>query len=194
MTNTDKISEFPDKCIIFKITEKMRKKRVSTYKTATHRWPARMSKASEADYVLAVIKGVVEKVYIPHGWYYETLENAKKHDDFEAESGGVYSNCPNKIAFFGKEADDDSRDKYLGKHLPDYYMRPGPGPVLYPVNYEESDDRRRLFDKIPAEKRGNFIFCKDGFIYDGGNSEFKSVKFSYEELSKNMAKFFSRNC
>jgi hypothetical protein len=119
--NTDKITEFNDKCIIIKIHDKY----PSVYERVRRCWRNNLKNVKQADYVLAVIKGKVEGVFEPSQWYSVPMEECKNYD------------CDNKdkpcgrIEFIGKEADADIQNKYLSKYIPDYFMRPGPGPVQF---------------------------------------------------------------
>jgi len=114
----DKISEFSDKCIIIKIHDEY----PSVYERVRRCWRMNKGRAKQADYVLAVIRGKVEGVFEPSQWYYIPIEECKKIDS-----------CKNKnqpcgrIGFVGKEASIDVKNKYI----PDWFMRPGPGPIQY---------------------------------------------------------------
>jgi uncharacterized protein len=116
-----KINEFSDKCIIIKIHDQY----PSVKERVSRCWRINKERAEQADYVLAVINGKVEGVYEPSQWYSVTIEDCKKID------------CDNKKQpcgrkrFTGKEAGDNIQKKYLKKYIPDWYMRPGPGPIQY---------------------------------------------------------------
>jgi len=117
----NKISKFSDKCIIIKIHDEYPtvKERVSRC------WRINKERAEQADYVLAVIKGKVVGVFKPSQWRFASIEDCKKID------------CDNKKQpcgrkkFTCKEASDDIQKKYINKHIPDWFTRPGPGPIQY---------------------------------------------------------------
>jgi len=76
--------------------------------------------------VLAVINGRVEGVFEPSQWYFIPMEECKKIDSCKNKN----QPCGRKGSI-GKEASFDIKNKYLNKYIPDWYMRPGPGPIQY---------------------------------------------------------------
>jgi len=119
--NLNKISTFSDKCIIIKIRDKY----PSVYERVRRCWKNQKERAEQADYVLAVINGRVEGVFEPTQWYYIPIEECRKNVcESKTQSCG-------RIGFIGKEAGDEVQKKYFNKYIPDWYMRPGPGPVQY---------------------------------------------------------------
>jgi len=120
MKNNNQISHFDERCLIIKI----RDSHPNVYDRVRRCWRISINKAKQTDYVLAVIKGRVEGIYISTKWYAPFDKNCN-------------NKCPNfpcngkRIGFIGKEADINIQKKYLYKYLPDFYMRSGPGPVLY---------------------------------------------------------------
>jgi len=118
----NKISEFNDKCIIIKIHDKY----PSVYERVRRCWKINKERAEQADYVLAVIKGKVEGVFEPSQWYYIPMEECKKIDSCKKRN-----QLCRRIGFVGEEADTDTQKKYLNKYIPDWFMRPGPGPIQY---------------------------------------------------------------
>jgi len=114
------ITNFDEKCIIIKI----KGSNPTVYERVRSCWRANIEKAKLADYVLVIVKGEVVGVYEPIKWYYSLNTERCKENKCEKYP------CK-RIAFTGKEASSDIQKKYLHKYLPDWYMRPGPGPVLY---------------------------------------------------------------
>jgi len=137
ITNTkleNKISEINDKCIIIKIKQKnIDKNNGSVYETVRQCWNNKKSRAEQADYALAVVNGLVRGVYRPTKWYYpypkENCPQCKKKNKCKVNS---------RIAFIGDDAEKDVQDKYINKFVPDFYVRPGPGPFLYVNIYEDN--------------------------------------------------------
>jgi len=131
--NQNKISEINDKCIIIKIhQETIDKENGDVYEAVRKCWRNSISRAKQADYVLAVVEGSVRGVYKPTKWYYPyPIKNCPvcKYN--------VNGKCEgNRIAFIGVDAEKDVQDKYLHKFVPDFYVRQGPGSFLY-VNIEK---------------------------------------------------------
>jgi len=118
----NKIPEFNDKCIIIKIHNKY----PSLYEQVRRCWKINKERAEQADYVLAVINGRVEGVFEPLQWYFIPLEECNKIDSCKNKN----QPCRRK-GFIGKEASIDVKNKYLNKYIPDWFMRPGPGPIQY---------------------------------------------------------------
>ena len=98
----------------------------SLYERVRRCWRISKEKAEQADYVLAVINGRVEGVFEPSQWYFIPMEECKKIDSCKNKN----QPCGRK-GFIGKEASFDIKNKYLNKYIPDWYMRPGPGPIQY---------------------------------------------------------------
>jgi len=83
-----------------------------------------MKEYEQADYVLAVINGKIEGVYKPSQWFFTCNDKECKKNNCEKWP------CK-RMGFIGKEADADVQNKYLNKNIPDWFMRPGPGPIQY---------------------------------------------------------------
>jgi hypothetical protein len=120
----DKISKINDKCIIIKIHQETVNKRGSIYEAVRQCWNNNKTKAEQVDYVLAVVNGIVKGVFKPTKWYYPYLKESCSNCSHNNEK------CK-RIAFIGEEVNDSVKSKYLGKYIPDQFMRPGPGPFLY---------------------------------------------------------------
>jgi hypothetical protein len=105
--------------MIIKIRPATIHSRGSIYAAVRWAWKAKLEKAAQADYVLAVetaTGGKVIGVFKPKKWYKATAENDKKYGHFLNE--GHSEETEKKIAFQGVEADENIRKKYLDKFLP----------------------------------------------------------------------------
>ncbi|MDR0529161.1 MAG: hypothetical protein LBG69_06090 [Zoogloeaceae bacterium] len=120
------ISIFADKCIVFKIKPITVLERGSVYEAARYYWKANQCRAERADYVLAVVDGVIKGVFEPSQWYVTTYENVEKY------GGSKYWNekYRERIGFIGKEADFSVLNRYLGKCI-SAALRAAQNPVLY---------------------------------------------------------------
>jgi hypothetical protein len=126
--NTDKLSGFNDKCIIIKIHQKTVSERGSVYHAVRHCWRINIDRANRADYVLGVINGVVKGVFKPGDWFYFPEKECKS-----LNCGNKKIPCGRK-AFNGKDADENAKNKYLDKYIPDEYRR-SRNPILYTYEY-----------------------------------------------------------
>jgi predicted type IV restriction endonuclease len=122
--NSNQITEFNERCIIIKIQQKrVLQNNGDIYKTVRSCWRNSISKAEQADYVLAVIEGIVKEVYKPTEWYYPNDECISC--DSENKPCG-------RIAFHGNLANNDVRNNYINKYIPNEYRKPGmASPVLF---------------------------------------------------------------
>jgi hypothetical protein len=121
----DTITGFADTCIIIKIRPETVWKTGSVYKAVRNCWRANLYSAMLADYVLAVVEGVVVGVFKPTEWYYVDDEECKKINC------GRNGPC-GRIAFNGTEAPIDAQNNYLNKYIPYEYRKPGmAAPFLY---------------------------------------------------------------
>ena len=116
----NKISEFSDKCVIFKISSK-RIRDKGIYGAVRWAWHANLNRVRNADYVLAVEIGTggrVVGIFKPILWYKATSENDKKYEHF-LNAGGTEEN-EKRIAFKGVEVNDEllkRKYKYIPKEL-----------------------------------------------------------------------------
>ena len=97
--------------------------RDSLYEAVRYAWKLSKKKAEEADYVLAVVKGVIKGAYKPSVWLDATPENFPEYGS-EAREG--------RIGFIGEEAPAEIGAMYVGKRIPDELRRPG---AANPVRY-----------------------------------------------------------
>lgn len=86
--------------------------KLSTYDAVRFAWKINPAKAHRVELVLAHVKGVVIGVYIPTKWMEATKKNFPAH---EATHKGV------RWGFEGVEADEATKNNYLGKRVPNDY-------------------------------------------------------------------------
>ena len=124
LENHDEINQFNEKCMIIKIRHKTILERGSIYEAVRRFWRADIKRAEQAEYVLAyeIEKKTIIGVYVPTLWYITNEENVKKY-------GGEVDN--NRIAFIGEEAENEIKNKYLNKGIPDKYKTKSQNPVQY---------------------------------------------------------------
>jgi len=118
--NENIIEEIVDKCIIIKIKNETINRRGGVYEAVRYFWTAKLENAEKADYVLAVVKGIVKGIYKPNSWYIATIENVEKYGGKEYYSRMKHSK---RIGFIGEEADDEIKNRYFKKILPKRYMK-----------------------------------------------------------------------
>lgn len=94
----------------------------SIYESVRYAWKLNVKRAQEADYVMAVNRGMIVGVFVPRRWLAATTEN---FPNTEADRPGRYG-------FVGSEAPDDILRFYLGKALPEEYRRKG---IANPIRY-----------------------------------------------------------
>ena len=106
------IEEITEKCIIIKIkpwsidrydgdTSK------AIYEATRAAWKLSKTRAQNADYVLSVLNGIVKAVYTDMQWSEVKVEERIR------------------LAFEGKEAPEDIKEKYINKRIPSEYRQQG---------------------------------------------------------------------
>lgn len=91
------------------------------YESTRLAWRMKKDNAEQAEYVLAVSKGLIRGVFRPTRWMDATPENFP----------GIES-MPGRIGFEGVIAEPQIRDLYLGKKVPDEYRKRG---AANPIKY-----------------------------------------------------------
>ncbi len=91
----------------------------SLYDATRCAWKVKKSKAEQAEYVLAVQRGLIVGAFIPHEWV-------------EADGINLPENLPGRFGFNGEEAPDEIKKLYVGKKVPDEYRKPG---AANPIKY-----------------------------------------------------------
>jgi hypothetical protein len=112
--------EFKHKCLLIIINRSLQEKDI--YEAVRASLKINIKKAQQAEYILALDKGVIKGVFKPDAWY-ECNEENKEY---------FTSIVPGRYGFVGKRADKAIEDMYIGKIIPDYFRKKGAAnPVLY---------------------------------------------------------------
>ncbi len=94
---------------------------VSLYEATRYAWKVNHSKANEANVVLAIRKGMIVGAFVDCKWLEATEANFPGRKE-----------VPERFGFVGKEADEDVKNLYVGKRVPDEYRKPG---AANPIKY-----------------------------------------------------------
>ena len=98
--------------LIIKTTEEIIEDRGSVYEAVRSCWRLSKSEAKKAKYVFAVVNGIIKGVFEPKDW-----ENVA---------------CTKRIAFTGTEAPKKVSQEFVGKRIPEQYMKRGAvNPTMY---------------------------------------------------------------
>jgi len=92
------------------------------YKATRAAWKANKTRAEEAEYVLAVVRGLIVDVFQPTEWKIAML------NDFPE----IGEDRPDRIGFNGVTAEDSVRKHYRHKRIPEEYRKKG---AAFPVKY-----------------------------------------------------------
>lgn len=98
------------------ITEK------SIYDATRFSWKVNLSKAEKAQYILAVEKGIIVGVFTAQEWKQACPEHFP----------GLASEPTDRYGFIGEEADEQIKNLYLRKRIPDQYRKKG---AANPIKY-----------------------------------------------------------
>ncbi|HCQ8909735.1 TPA: hypothetical protein OMI49_005278 [Escherichia coli] len=105
------------------------------YDAVRFSWRINVSRASQAEVILATVRGIVRGVFIADKWFKSTRENFPtmkywdEDPDFEATQSSRYG-------FEGREAPPEIANLYLGKKIPDELRKKGAmSPVRYSPNF-----------------------------------------------------------
>jgi hypothetical protein len=94
------------------------------YDASRYAWRLDPARASEAEVILATVRGIVRGVYIPHKWLPATLENFPEFKHV----GPV----PGRYGYIGAPAPKALQDHYLGKRIPARFREKGASnPIMY---------------------------------------------------------------
>lgn len=120
--------EPPHKLILININKlENRSDRAGIYRLVRYCWRISRGRAERADYVLAVVRGVVVGAFRPHAWMSATRENFPEipyADNTETH----------RLGFSGEPAADDVWDRYVGlrgKRVVNPALRHSQNPVRY---------------------------------------------------------------
>lgn len=90
------------------------------YEATRFAWKLSLSRAKEAEIVLACESGLIRGAYIPEKWLEATSENFPGRPT-----------CPGRLGFIGAEAPEAVRERYIGRRIPDNYRFGTANPVRY---------------------------------------------------------------
>lgn len=93
----------------------------SIYEAVRYAWKLDKKKAEEAEYVLAVLEGLVVGVFVATEWLVASSENFEHRADRSP-----------RIGFRGVEAPEQVQNQYLRRRVPNEFRRPG---MANPVKY-----------------------------------------------------------
>ena len=96
----------------------------SLYDATRYAWKIKISKANEAEVILATMQGLIVGAFVADDWLEATAANFPGR----AEGNGV----PGRFGFVGREAPDDIKKLYIGKRVPDSYRKRG---AANPIKY-----------------------------------------------------------
>jgi uncharacterized protein len=93
----------------------------SLYEATRYAWKISMSKAKEAEVILATERGMIIGAFVAEKWLEATPENFPGRE-----------NVPGRLGFVGQEAPADIAHLYVGKRVPDQFRpRGAANPIRY---------------------------------------------------------------
>ena len=94
----------------------------SIYDAARFAWKINKKKAERAEYVLAVLQGLIIGIFRVQEWKQANIQN---FPEFNLDRPGRY-------AFVGEEAENNNKQMYIRKRIPDKYRKKGSAnPIKY---------------------------------------------------------------
>jgi hypothetical protein len=106
------------------------------YEATRKSWCLSKKNAESIDYVLSVCSGIVREVFKPTYWYTVKGESGK-----------------DRLAFEGKVADQNARNRYLYKSIEEYIRKGNANPIQYIFGKSESEyDSQNTIDFNEIEK------------------------------------------
>ena len=117
------IIKFHDNCMLVRIPIGIEFD-PTTYDATRRCWRANIEKARRADYVLAIVNGIVKGVFKPE-WYITTDKECEKERERCKRMKVNTKLCKvcKRIRFNGVEAPDDVKKRYLNKEVPSEYQK-----------------------------------------------------------------------
>ncbi|NKF50431.1 hypothetical protein G3R49_07560 [Shewanella sp. WXL01] len=113
------VAEFEHKVLMININRSALDN--SVYEATRYAWRISLNKANQADYVVAVVQGLIVGVFIADNWLEATSENFPDKTTVKGRKG-----------FVGKQAPEEIVKLYLGKRIDDKYRKKGASnPVKY---------------------------------------------------------------
>ena len=112
-------AEFVHKVVM--ITVNRSAAEVSLYEATRYSWKISPPKARRADYVLAVVTGIIRGVFEVDEWMEATAENFPGREA-----------VPGRHGFNGRRANDDGHRRYVGRRVPKQFRKRG---AANPIKY-----------------------------------------------------------
>lgn len=104
---------------------------VDLYDAVRFSWRVRVERARKAEFILAIVRGIVRGVYIADEWLESTRENFPEMPSWDADEE-FESTQKSRFGFRGRLAPPDIAKIYLGKKIPDVLRKKG---AMSPVKY-----------------------------------------------------------
>jgi len=121
-SDVPEVAEFKHRVLLININQSSKK--WSLYDATRYAWKIDKQKASQAEFILATIHGLIVGAFIAEEWLEATFENFLDR----AEDGGA----PGRYGFIGKEAPDEIKKLYVDKLVPGKYQKKGAqNPIRY---------------------------------------------------------------
>lgn len=111
---------FKHKCLMLTLNRSIMDRGV--YSATRFAWKMNIEKAEKVEFVLSVVQGMIIEVFKPTSWLEATAKNFPE----------FHMNLPDRLAFNGGVADEGIRKLYVGKRIPDSYLKQG---AANPVRY-----------------------------------------------------------
>jgi uncharacterized protein len=116
-------AKFEHKIILINVNREASER--SLYEAVRYAWKINITRANQADYVLATVKGLIVGAFKVHEWLPANQDNFpdrwSEDDEFDGRHG-----------FMGEEASEDIKQLYVGKRVPDSFRKRG---AAYPIKY-----------------------------------------------------------
>lgn len=125
-------TEIEEKAILIRINKTFQKSmdRQALYDYTRGRWKVNTDRAKNAEYAIAVFKGIVQEVYEIEDWHKAgTTDSSRKIND-KPELNSTKS-LSGRYEFTGKPAPKEIREKYILKSVKHYFVRGNSNPINY---------------------------------------------------------------
>ena len=115
-----KEAEFKHKVLMIIINKSIAKN--SIYDATRFAWKINKKKAQKAEYILAVMQGLIVGVFKAYEWKEAVIKNFPE----------FHINSPGRYGFIGEEAEESIKKRYIRKRVPDKYRKKG---AANPIKY-----------------------------------------------------------
>ena len=93
----------------------------SLYEAVRYAWTISVPRAKRAEVILATLRGLIVGAFIAKGWLEAKPTNFPGREE-----------VPGRHGFFGHEAPDEIKSRYVDKRVPDVYRKRGASnPIKY---------------------------------------------------------------